>query len=119
MTTYNEQLQRTWRLYEENHGHPAASAREVVIWGVAEGLISLAHRDPYDQLAEDMSRALREQYGTDAMGRRYRVNHAVRVYKNGVQITFLAMMDFAPRSHMEKAFTQRREQIVGDCYQLN
>ena len=28
------------------------------------------------------------------------------------------MMDFAPRSHMEKAFTQRREQIVGDCYQL-
>jgi hypothetical protein len=118
MTTYNEQLQRTWRLYEESHGHPAASAREVVIWGVSEGLISLAHRDPYDQLAEDMSRALREEYGTDAKGRRYRVNHAVRVYKNGVQITFWAMMDFAPRSHMAKAFTQRREQIVGDCYQL-
>ena len=118
MTTYNEQLQRTWRLYEEQHGHPAASAREVVVWGVSEGLISLAHRDPYNQLAEDMSRALREHYGTDTKGRRYRVNHAVRVYKNGVQITFWAMMDFAPRSHMEKAFTQRREQIVGDCYQL-
>jgi hypothetical protein len=89
-----------------------------VIWGVPEGLISLAHRDPYDQLAEDMSRALREQYSTNAKGRHYRVNHAVRVYKNGVQITFWAMMDFAPRSHMEKAFSQRREQIVGDCYQL-
>jgi hypothetical protein len=118
MATYNEQLQRTWRLYEEDHGHPAASAREVVIWGVSQGMISLARRDPYNQLAEDMSRALREQYSTDAKGRRYRANHTVRVYKNGVQITFWAMMDFAPPSHMEKAFTQRREQIVGDCLQL-
>jgi hypothetical protein len=65
-----------------------------------------------------MARALREQYGTDAKGRRYRVNHAVRVYKNGVQITFWAMLDFASRPHMEKAFTQRREQVIGDCYQL-
>lgn len=118
MATYNEQLQRIWRQYEEEHGRAAASARDVVVWGVSKGLISLSHRDPYDQLAEDMSRALREHYSTDARGRRYRLNHAVRVYKNGVQITFWAMMDFAPRSHMEKAFTQRREQIVGDCYQL-
>lgn len=118
MATYTEQLQRIWKQYEEEHGRLAASARDVVIWGVSNGLISLAHRDPYDQLAEDMSRALREQYSTDAKGRRYRVNHAVRVYKNGVQVTFWAMMDFAARSHMEKAFTQRREQVVGDCYQL-
>jgi hypothetical protein len=116
--TYNEQLQRVWQLYEENHGRAAASARDVVVWGVSRGLISLAHRDPYDQLAEDMSRALREQYGIDAKGRRYRINHAVRIYKNGVQLTFWAMMSYADRPHMEKAFTQRREQIVGDCCQL-
>lgn len=27
-------------------------------------------------------------------------------------------MEFAPRAHMEMSFTQRREQIVGDCHQL-
>ncbi len=118
MVAYNEQLQRVWQQYEEEHGRAAASARDVVVWGVSHGLISLAHRDPYDQLAEDMSRALREQYSTDAKGRRYRVNHAVRVYKNGVQLTFWAMMRYAERPHMERAFTQRREQIVGDCSQL-
>lgn len=118
MATYNEQLQRVWRQYEDEHSHLAASARDVVVWGVSKGLLSFEHRDPFDGLAEDMSRAMREQMGTDSKGRRYRVNHAVRIYKNGVQITFWAIMDFAPRSHMQKAFTQRREQIVGDCCQL-
>ena len=28
-------------------------------------------------------------------------------------------MKDAPREHMHKAFIQRREQIVGDCVQLN
>lgn len=74
--------------------------------------------DPYDVLADDMARALREEYATDARGRRYRVNHAVRVMRNSVQLTFWAILDFAPPEHMQKAFIQRREQIVGDCLQL-
>jgi len=65
-----------------------------------------------------MSQALREEYGTDGQGRRYRVNHAVRVTKGGVQYTFWGMLGFASHEHMEKAFTQRREQIVGDNVQL-
>ena len=28
-------------------------------------------------------------------------------------------MGFAPHEHMEKAFAQRREHIVGECTQLN
>ena len=27
-------------------------------------------------------------------------------------------MGFAPREHMQRAFTQRRNQIIGDCFQL-
>jgi hypothetical protein len=65
-----------------------------------------------------MATALREEYATDEKGRRYRVNHAVRVTKAGVQYTFWAIMKDAPREHMQKAFIQRREQIVGDCLQL-
>ncbi len=38
--------------------------------------------------------------------------------KGGVQYTFWAAMGFAPHEHMEKAFTQRREQIIGDNVQL-
>jgi hypothetical protein len=33
-------------------------------------------------------------------------------------MTFWTMTRYAERPHMEKAFTQRREQIVGNCCQL-
>src|SRR5689334_8864651 len=114
----NELLQSVWQRYENEHDRLAATAREVVEWGVQEGLLRLPDIDPYDILAEDMSRALREQYATDSKGRRYRVNHAVRITKGGVQYTFWAILGYADRPHMQRAFTQRREQIVGDCVQL-
>ena len=81
-------------------------------------MIRVPEVDPFAKLSEDMSAVLREEYATDAKGRRYRVNHAVRVTKGGVQYTFWAVMRDAPREHMQKAFVQRREQIVGDCVQL-
>lgn len=118
MATYNAQLQRAWHEYERTHGAVPATTREAVQWGVRNGLIELPETDPFAKLAEDMAKALREEYATDAKGRRYRVNHAVRVTKAGVQYTFWAMLKDAPREHMQKAFIQRREQIVGDCVQL-
>lgn len=119
MAKYRESLQSIWHRYEHEHGSVPATARDAVLWGVRQGLIELPEADPYAKLAEDMATALREEYATDAKGRRYRVNHAVRVTKAGVQHTFWAMMKDAPRQHMQKAFIQRREQIVGDCVQLN
>lgn len=118
MTKKNEQLQRAWHLFERQNGHVPASAREASIWAVQNGLIGLPDVDPYDVLADEMARALREEYGTDKQGRRYRVNHAVRVTRRGVQYTMWAMLETAPRAHMQKAFTQRREQVVGDLVQL-
>lgn len=118
MTTKNEQFQDVWRAYERQNGQVPATLREAVEWGVSEGLLALPELDPYDALAGDMGKALREEYRTDERGRRYRVNHAVRVTRAGVQHTFWAIMGFAPKEHMVKAFAQRREQIVGDCLQL-
>lgn len=63
-----------------------------------------------------MAKAQWEEYSTDKYGRRYRVNHAVRVTKGNVQYTFWAIMGFAPRP--QKTFAQRRKQIVGDCFHL-
>src|SRR3546814_2635392 len=75
--------------------------------------------DPLAKLVDDMAAALREEYATDKQGRRYRVNHAVRATRGGVQYTLWAMLPNAPREFMQKAFIQRREQIVDDCVQLD
>lgn len=87
MAKYREQLQNVWRAYERLHGYVPATARDSVKWGVSQGMISLQPVDPYDRMAEDMAKALREEYGIDSKGRRYRKNHAVRVTKAGVQLT--------------------------------
>lgn len=118
MTTKNEQLQRAWHLFERQNGHLPASAREASIWAVENGLVGLPDVDPFDVLADEMARALREEYATDRLGRRYRVNHAVRVTRRGVQYTMWAMLQAAPRAHMQRAFMQRREQVIGDLVQL-
>jgi hypothetical protein len=118
MLTKNEKLQKAWHSYEGSNNHLPTSARQAVEWAVANGILELPKIDPYDILAGDMASALREEFATDDKGRRYRVNHAVRVTKGGVQHTFWAMLGYAPHSHMEKAFAQRREQIIGDCLQL-
>jgi len=118
MSTKAEQLQGIWHKYDAEREHKPTSAREAVEWAVAERLLELPKVDAYDVLAGQMSQALREEYDTDAQGRRYRVNHAARITKAGVQYTFWAAMGFAPHEHMERAFTQRREQIIGDNLQL-
>ena len=119
MANYNEQMQRIWHRYKAEYGVEPSTSREAVAWGVSQGMVELPKVDPLDKLAADMSKALREEYAIDKDGRRFRVNHAVRVSKGGVQYTFWAIMKDAPREHMQKAFIQRREQIVGDCVQLN
>lgn len=117
MATYHEQLQAVWRAYVEETGE-VATAREVVRWGVAKGMIRFKPTDPYDAMADDMARALREETAVDEKGRKYRVNHAVRLLRGGTQMTVWGHIDTAPRDFMERAFVQRRDQIVGDCVQL-
>lgn len=118
MSTKAEKLQGIWHEYEKQNGHIPSGTREVIEWAVKRGLLDLPEIDRHDVLAGQMASALRGEVHTDAAGRRYRVNHAVRITKNGVQKTFWAEMNYAPREHMEKAFAQRREQVVGDCLQL-
>jgi hypothetical protein len=118
MATKAERLQQVWHKYDTEREHKPTSAREAVEWAVAEGLLELPEVDPYDVLAGQMSQALRDEFATDSKGRRYRVNHAVRISKSGVQSTFWGVMGFASHEHMEKAFAWRRDQIVGDNVQL-
>jgi len=67
----------------------------------------------------DFSRSLREQYHTDPQGRSVRTFHAVsRPSSGGRQGVFWADVRQAPVEHMELAFAQRRNLIVGACLQL-
>lgn len=116
--TKSEQLQQIWHKFDTERDHKPTSARDAIEWAVAEKFIELPDVDPYDILASQMSSALREEYKTDSKGRRYRVNHAMRVTKGGVQYTFWGVMGFASHDFMEKAFAWRRDQIIGDNLQL-
>jgi hypothetical protein len=116
--TKNERLQQVWHHYDNEHEHQPTSARQAAEWAVSEGLLELPQIDLYDVLAGEMAHALREEIQTDEKGRRYRVNHAVRVTKGGVQHTFWAVMGYAPHDHMQRAFAQRRDQVIGDLVQL-
>ena len=61
---------------------------------------------------------MREEYITHPQGRRVRAKHAARFMQGEKQITFWGDIRTASREHMDVAFKQRREQIVGDCRQL-
>jgi hypothetical protein len=118
MPNYNEQMQNIWKKYEEAGMPIPAQPRDVAAWAIQNKLWEPKKADVISRCAEDLSKALREEYRVDKKGRRYRAKHAVRVYESGIQYTLWADIDSAPRSHMEKAFAQRRKQVVGDCYQL-
>ena len=115
---YNDYLQGIFHRFGREHSRQPVTLHEVVQWAVGQKLLEPHNVDPLARLVEDMGKALREEYRTDKHGRRYRLNHAVHVSKDGEQYSLWADMRFASRHHMERAFAQRRKQIVGDCLQL-
>ena len=69
--------------------------------------------------ADPLSRAMSEEYITDAQGRRVRAKHVVRTQQGGKQLYLWDDIRTADHAHMEEvAFQQRWYQIVADCLQL-
>ncbi len=111
-------MQKLWKQYEKEHQYQPAGTRPVVEWALSKGLLELPPVDPKDILASQMAAALRAETVVDKKGRDRRVNHAVKITKNGVQSTFWGIFGFASDEHMQMSFGQRREQVVGDCFHL-
>lgn len=61
---------------------------------------------------------MREEYFVDPRGRTVRAKHAARVVQNGEQLVLWEDLLTASPKHIEIAFQQRRQQVVGDCWQL-
>lgn len=112
--TKTELMQNLWRRYQSEHGYEPSGTRIVVDWAVQCGFLELPQVDLKEILAHQMSKALRQETTIDKHGREHRINHAVR----GPQGTLWGVMGHVRDDHMEKSFTQRREQIVGDCLHL-
>lgn len=116
--SYAEQMQNIWKQYEDAGMRVPATKSEVAAWAISHNLWEPKRSDIIAQCADDLAKALREEYRTDKKGRRYRAKHVIKVREEGKQLFLWADIDTAPREHMVKAFAQRRKQIVGDCHQL-
>jgi hypothetical protein len=95
-----------------------ATSRTIAEWAIREGLWELPASAALARCAEDISRAMREEYITDRQGNRVRIKHPVAITVRGEQMVLWDDMRTAPRAHMKMSFQQRRQQIVGDCRQL-
>lgn len=116
--TYGDQMRKIADQYV-NSGQPwPATARQMASWAIREGLWKPQPSAMIDRCADELARAMREDYITDPQGRRVRAKHAARIEEGGGQLTLWADIRTASREHMAIAFQQRRQQIVGDCWQL-
>lgn len=118
MVSMTERMQKAWHKYDSDHDHKPTTMRQVAEWAVRDGLLELPEVDRYDVLAEKLSNAVRSETRTDRLGRRYRVNHAVRVTRSGIQHTFWGVLGFTPVTHMHKSLGQRRNMVIDDLFQL-
>ena len=113
-TTYYEQLQHLVTKYIEAGKEWPATTHEIASWAMDSGLWAPQKDSIIAICAEQLSRAMREEYIVDPQGRKVRAKHAARIE----QAVLWDDIRTASRGHMQIAFQQRRQQIVGDCHQL-
>ena len=117
MASYNEQLLRVVDEFQKEHPGPFTS-KQVAAFGLGNGRIRPHQGKLLSIVAEEISRAMREQYIKDPQGRSVRAKHVARLVVEGEQKMLWDSIDRAERPFMQVAFQQRRQQIVGDCKQL-
>lgn len=117
-SVYSRQMQNIVRQYRQSGLPWPASARDIAAWALQNNMWAMRQSDIINRCANDLSRAMREEYFTDPQGRTVRAKHAAAVLVNGENMTLWDDIRTASRDFMKVAFQQRRHQIVGDCRQL-
>ena len=118
MATYHEQLRRIANKFLVGRDGVPATTKEIAAWAIQNRLWQPQPAAMIQQCADEFSRALREEYIKDPQGRKVRSKHVATRIKNGELFPLWGDIRTAPREHMEIAFQQRRQQVVGDCRQL-
>lgn len=115
--SYADQLRKLANEFFESEGH-GATAREIVRWAYDRGKWQ-PHPDDFIRAgAEQLARAMRDDYDKDPQGRPIRVKHVVLEDRNGEQIPIWIDYKIITREQMLMSLQGRRKQIVGDCIQL-
>lgn len=120
MSAYADQMKAYIEQYKTEVGTTLLDPHAVAEWAYRRGLHKPSLRTVVDAIAADISQFFREEYRTNKDGQRYRAKHAVRFKQGNKTMSLWADMDdtTAPREHFIRSFAQRRQQIVGDCFQL-
>ncbi|MGY4751225.1 hypothetical protein ACVNHC_15310 [Pannonibacter sp. Q-1] len=118
MAKFSEQMQAIFDRYTEEVDSSPVSLDNVAAWAIEQGLYRPQPRDVVKLCREALAESLRQEKRIDAQGRKYRAKHSVRTNIGGVQLSLWADIDNAPRSFMEKSFSQRRKAIADDCFQV-
>ncbi len=116
--TYTKQMQEIVSKYVKAKQPWPATSRAIAAWAIRNDLWEPHPSTVINQCADQISKAMREDYIVDPQGRTVRAKHAARILSQGKQTTFWADIRTASPQHMKIAFQQRRQQIVGDCGQL-
>ncbi len=116
--TKNQEIQRLYRLYKSETGKLVVDVHEFAKWLGKKGYKMPIPKDPIELLAQQISDALREETRKDkTTGLPYKANLAFTP-DGSPQGTLWADVDEAPRRIVHKCLIQRRDQMVGDAYQL-
>ncbi|MFN3831151.1 MAG: hypothetical protein ACK4SQ_02925 [Allorhizobium sp.] len=118
MANYSEQMLRIFDRYTDEVDSGPVSLDDVAAWALSNELFKPQPRDVVKICREALAESLRQEKRVDAKGRRYRAKHSVRTNIGGAQLSLWADIDTAPRSFMEKSFSQRRKAIADDCFQI-
>jgi hypothetical protein len=114
-----KQMQRIVDDYRLSGQPWPTSAKAIADWAILNKQWELPAAAIRRRCAEDIAAAMREEYTTDAKGRRVRLLHPASTKSStGEQLVLWDDIRSAPRAHMEISFQQRRQQIVGDCRQF-
>ena len=95
-----------------------AAALDIAEWAVENRKFDLRTPALVRVASREIAQAMGEDYITDSKGRRVRAKHPARVKRDGEQIMLWDDIRTAPRTHMEMAFTLRRNHIVSECRQV-
>lgn len=118
MVTKHKQMQFLIREWKKLTGKTEIDMKAVAAFAISRGWPSPAPISAEERLAKEFSQAAREETREDSeTGQPYRVYHAVKLDGQG-QGVFWVDIDEAPRKHMVKSAYARREQVVGDMFQL-
>lgn len=117
MATLNEQLLKIVEDYRAAGGTWPATRDQIAEWAVAHGRYKLTHGMAVSQCAERIGRAMGLEHVKDKKGRSVRKYYAARFRENGQLVMKWDDLN-AEKPFMEVAAANRRNQILGQCWQL-